>query len=188
VAHFDTWLEEARAAGTSIAEAMTLATAGPDGRPSARVVLHRRIEDGRWLFAATSRHSRKARELARNPFAALVFHWPGQGRQVRVSGRVLELGPEASARDYLARSPASRAEALTGHAGEVLDDPAELDAALREAAARLEADPGLVADEWTLYALDPDEVELHQLDPDRRHLRLRYTRTEKGWRRERLWP
>ena len=105
-----------------------------------------------------------------------------------MSGRVVELGPEASARDYLARSPASRAEALTGHAGDVLDDPAELDAALRDAAARLAADPALVAEDWTLYALEPDEVELYQLDPERRHERVRYTRTAKGWRRQRLWP
>ena len=98
------------------------------------------------------------------------------------------MGPAASARDYLGRSPASRAEALTGHAGDVLHDPAALDAALRAAAARLEAEPDLVAEDWTLYALDPDEVELYQLDPDRRHVRLRFTRTEKGWRSERLWP
>jgi pyridoxamine 5'-phosphate oxidase len=185
---FQDWLRQAETAELPEPLAVVLATADTRGRPSARVVLHRRVEDGRWLFAATSRHSRKGRELAANPYAALVFHWREQHRQVRVSGRVRELGTAGSAEDFQGRSPASRAEALAARPETVLHDPADLDAALREAAARLEAEPDLVAPDWTLYALEPDEVELLELAADRRHLRLRYTRSEKGWRRERLWP
>jgi pyridoxamine 5'-phosphate oxidase len=185
---FVQWLATAIEAKVPEPHAMTLATADAHGRPSSRVLICKDLDaDGRWYFA-TSATSRKGFELAENPHGALVFYWPQQGRQIRVRGPVHASGAQDSAADFLARSPASRAEALTGRQSEFLDDPAELDTALQTAQARLAADPGLVAPGWTRYALAADEVEFWQADQDRRHTRLRYTREGGSWTRHRLWP
>lgn len=99
---FRQWLEEALAAGVRQPHACSLATADAQGQPSARMLILKDIDDGGWHFA-TSRTSRKGRELAANPRAALNFYWPEQGRQVRVAGTVAELSAEASAADWAAR-------------------------------------------------------------------------------------
>jgi pyridoxamine 5'-phosphate oxidase len=94
----------------------------------------------------------------------------------------------ASTADFLARSPASRAEALTGRQSEPLASPAELDEALRQAEAAIAADPEVVAPGWTAYALAAQDVEFWQADPGRRHARLLYRRDGDGWTRQLLWP
>ena len=166
------------------------------GRPSSRVLICKDVDGaGRWYFASGAA-SGKGRDLAANPHAALSFWWPGQGRQIRIRGAVAPAGAQASAADFLARPPASRAEALAGHQSEPLDDLAALDRAFKRAQARVSADPGLVAPDWTLYVLTAGEVEFWQGDPDRRHVRLRYRRAGSGsgsdsdsdWMRQLLWP
>jgi pyridoxamine 5'-phosphate oxidase len=185
---FVEWLVGAVEAEVPEPHAMTVSTADGDGHPSSRVLICKDVDaDGRWYFAANDT-SRKGRELAVNPHAALTFHWPPQGRQIRVRGPVRAAGADRSAADFLARSPGSRAEALTGRQSEVLDHPAELEAAIRIAQERLAADPELVAPGWTLYAVIADEVEFWQGDQNRRHTRLRYTRDGALWTRHRLWP
>jgi pyridoxamine 5'-phosphate oxidase len=166
---------------------MTLSTVGGDGRPSSRVLILKGLTDGRWEFA-TSRESRKGRELAVTPWAAANFYWSQVGRQVRLRGRVLDGGPEAAARDFLSRPEASRAESLVAHQSEVLRDRADLDVALEEAQRRVAADPELVPDQWTVYHLVPDEVEFWQADRQRRHVRLRYAVSGQRWTRQLLWP
>jgi pyridoxamine 5'-phosphate oxidase len=99
---FRQWLDEALAAGVQQPHACSLATADEQGRPSARMLILKNIDDDGWHFA-TSRASRKGRELEANPHAALNFYWPQQGRQVRVAGPVTELPAEASAADWHAR-------------------------------------------------------------------------------------
>ena len=95
-----------------------------------------------------------------------------------------------SARDFLERPPASRAEAFIGRQSEVLDDPSALLAAAEDARRRVEGDPSLVAPGWTRYLVAPTSVEFWQASHDRLHVRLRYRRDagEPGWVRERLWP
>ena len=184
------WLEAALKDAVPAPHAMTLATADDRGHPSSRVLICKDVDGaGRWYFASGAA-SDKGRDLAVNPHAALSFWWPGQGRQIRIRGAVVPTGAQASAADFLARPPASRAEALAGHQSEPLDDLAELDRAFKQAQARVSADPGLVAPDWTLYALTADEVEFWQGDPDRRHVRLRYRRagSGSGWVRQLLWP
>jgi pyridoxamine 5'-phosphate oxidase len=181
------WLGEAIEAGVREPHAMTLSTVDGDGRPSSRVLILKGLGDGRWEFA-TSRLSRKGRELQVNDWGALSFYWSEQGRQVRVRGRVLVVGPERSAADFLARSPAARAEALAGTQSEVLNDGHDLEDALREARELIERDPRLVAEDWTVYGLAADEVEFWQAHPERRHVRLRYRLREGSWIREQLWP
>ena len=99
---------------------------------------------GRWYFASSA-DSVKGRELAASPHAALSFYWPQQGRQVSIRGTVAPAGAEASAADFLARTPASRAEALAGRQSQPLADPAELDEALGRARDELASQPGDVA-------------------------------------------
>jgi pyridoxamine 5'-phosphate oxidase len=189
VALFGGWLAEAVAAGEPEPHVMTLSTADARGRPSSRALICKDVDAaGNWYFASGAR-SRKGRELAENPQAALAFYWPGLGRQIRIAGAVTAAGPRASAADFLARSAGGRAESLTGRQSEVLADPADLRGALGAARACLEADPQLVAPDWTLYALAATEAEFWQADREREHIRLRYRREHgAGWRRDRLWP
>jgi pyridoxamine 5'-phosphate oxidase len=185
---FTQWLLAAIDAKVPEPHAMAVSTADGRGRPSSRVLICKDVdENGCWYFAAQAA-SRKGRELAANPWAAVMFHWPVVGRQVRVSGPVTGAGAERSAADFRARGAAGRAEALTGRQSQVLGDPAELDAALAAARAQLAADPALAPAGWVLYALAAAEVEFWQAAEDRRHFRLRYTRTGTGWRQDRLWP
>ncbi|MEU8892225.1 pyridoxal 5'-phosphate synthase [Streptomyces sp. NPDC048442] len=194
---FRTWLREAAEAGQVEPHTMTLATADAAGRPSARILtLHGADEDG-WHFGTHST-SRKGRELAARPEAALVFYWPAQGRQVRIEGRVHSGTPEAATADLHARSTGALAAALTGRMSEVLDSRAELTSASEESWSRAQADPTLTAPTWTLYALVPTQVEFFQGDARRQHVRLRYRRAAEGaetaeaaeaaWVRELLWP
>lgn len=182
------WLEAAIQDAVPAPHAMTVATADDRGRPSSRVLICKDVDaDGRWYFASSAA-SGKGRDLAVNPQAALSFFWPQQGRQVRIRGTAVPAGRQASAADFLARPPASRAEALIGRQSEPLGDLAELDGAFHQAQARVTADPELIAPGWTLYALTADEVEFWQGDLQRRHIRLRYQRAGSTWTRQLLWP
>ncbi len=157
------------------------------GRPSARVLILKYLDGGRWAFASGS-GSRKGKELANTPWAALTFYWPALGRQVRVRGPVEVAGAQESAADFLARSPGARGAGLAGNQSEPLTDFAERDRVLDEATARAAGEPDLVALEWTVYRVVADEVEFWQGDERRRHVRLRYTRDGDGWSRQLLWP
>lgn len=184
---FLAWLDEAIEAGVRGPHAMTLSTIDFYGRPDSRVLLLKDVEDGRWAFA-TSRESRKGRQLMETPSAALNFFWAEVGRQVRVRGRIADAGVEEAARDYLERPEPSRAESLPGRQSRPLTDPVELDAVAEESVAKVAAEPGLVPDHWVVYHLVPEEVEFWQGRADRRHVRLRYERRQDGWARTLLWP
>lgn len=184
---FVAWLRAAIDAGVPGPHAMTLSTVDEAGRPDARVLILKDVQDGRWQFA-TTRTSRKGTQLEAAPWAALTFHWPELGRQVRLRGRVLDAGPEVAARDFLARPDGSRAESFVGRQSQVLRDEADLDGALEDARARVVADPTLVPPGWVVYDLVPDEIEFWQGEASRRHVRLRYALRQQRWTRERLWP
>jgi pyridoxamine 5'-phosphate oxidase len=181
------WIEHAIESGVRAPHAMTLATLDPYGRPDARVLLLKGVENGR-LELATSRSSRKGRHLDFAAVAAATFHWPEIGRQVRVRGRVQDAGREAARRDFLARPEASRAESLHGRQSEPLADRAELDKAYEEGVERVSQDPELVPDHWAVYRIVPDEIEFWQGRPDRRHVRLRYRLSGDRWSRFQVWP
>jgi len=184
---FLSWLLAAIDAGVREPHAMTLATVDADGRPSTRVLILKGLTDGQWQFAS-SRTSRKGRELERTPWAAANFYWGELGRQVRLRGRVLDAGSREAARDFLARPPGSRAESLVGHQSETLTGRAELREAVAEARARIAGEPELVPEHWALFNLAPDEVEFWQADADRQHTRLLYTLVHGRWQRRLLWP
>jgi pyridoxamine 5'-phosphate oxidase len=184
---FRSWLAEAIEAGVREPHAMTLSTTDADGRPSSRVLILKTMAEGRWGFA-TSRESRKGKEMAEQPWAALNFYWPELGRQIRVRGRVLDAGREESARDFLARPQSSRAESWVGNQSQVLVARDDLDTALTEAQALVAAEPDAVPGLWVRYDVLADEVEFWQADSDRRHTRLRYQLSGAVWKRETLWP
>ncbi|MFE1749606.1 pyridoxal 5'-phosphate synthase [Streptomyces anandii] len=187
LALFTRWFADAVAAGEREPHTVSLATCDEEGRPDVRiVVLHGADADG-WAFA-THAHSRKGRHLAARPEAALAFYWPLQGRQVRVRGPVAVAPPEQAQADLHARSTGALAAALTGRQSEVLGSLEELARASESAWQRARSAPDTEAPSWTLYRLRPTEVEFFQGEPHRRHVRLRYRRTDTAWTRELLWP
>jgi pyridoxamine 5'-phosphate oxidase len=184
VTTFNEWLEEARAAGVEAPEAMTLATADADGRPSARMVLLKEADERGFTFFS-GYESRKGRELADNPRAALVFYWRPLGRQVRVEGSVRRLSAEASDAYWATRPPRSRAAAAASRQSEPIPDREELDAEFERL---LPGDEVARPERWGGYLLEPDAIELWQHRDDRLHDRVRFTRDGDAWHGQRLSP
>jgi pyridoxamine 5'-phosphate oxidase len=185
---FRRWLDEARAAGVALPEAMTLATAGADGVPSARTVLLKVAEEDGFRFF-TNTESRKARELAENPRAALVFHWPQEPRrQVTVAGRVEPLPREESEAYFRTRPLGSRLGAWASRQTTVIPGREALDRAYAAAEAEHGDDPPLPP-WWGGYLLVPARLEFWQNRPNRLHDRFGYTREDGDtWVLERLAP
>jgi len=184
VARFREWFEAARAAGTEVPEAMTLATADAEGRPSARMVLLKSADERGFTFFS-GYESRKGRELAENPRGALVFYWRELGRQVRVEGPVRRLPAEESDAYWQTRPVRSRAAAAVSRQSEPIDSRAELEAEFERQVAL--GDPPR-PERWGGYVLEPEAIELWQHRDDRLHERTRYTRARDGWRQELLAP
>jgi len=186
VATFNEWLAEARVAGVEAPEAMTLATADTDGRPSARMVLLKGADEGGFTFFS-GYESRKGHELEVNPRAALVLYWQPLGRQVRVEGTVRRLSPEESDAYWTTRPARSRAAAAVSRQSEPLESLEQLES---EAERVLAEHDGEVPrpERWGGYVLEPDAIELWQHRDDRLHDRIRYTRAREGWTAQRLAP
>ena len=187
IALLEEWLGSAIAAGVSQPHAMTLATANPDGAPSARTLILKDVtDDGLWFASLDS--SPKGRELAANPRAALALYWREQGRQVRITGSI-EKGPrEVAVADFLARKPAARAAAIAGPESEILPSAETFTARVAEAQMILDFKPDFVPDEWTAYLVRPEQIEFWQAARDRDQVRLRYQRAGSEWQRDLLWP
>jgi pyridoxamine 5'-phosphate oxidase len=181
---FQEWFEEARAAGVEVPEAMTLATADADGRPSARMLLLKSADERGFTFF-TGYESRKGRELAENPRAALDFYWRPLGRQVRVEGKVRPLTAEESDAYWATRPPRSRAAAAASRQSEPIAGRDELEAEFERL---LPGDELPRPERWGGYLLEPDAIELWQHRDDRLHERLRFTRAREGWVAELLAP
>ncbi|UQA94767.1 pyridoxine/pyridoxamine 5'-phosphate oxidase [Streptomyces halobius] len=184
---FRQWLREAAEAGVPEPHTMMLATADAAGDPSVRTVILHDADECGWHFAS-HRGSRKGRELAARPRAALGFYWPAVGRQVRVRGTVTAAGPEESAADLHRRSTGALAAALVGRQSEVLGSTEELARASEAAWERARREPDASVPSWTLYVLRAEEVEFFQGDAQRRHVRLNYRCVDGGWEQELLWP
>ena len=180
------WHDEARG-DVPQPDAMTLATVNAQGRPSARVVLARGIDE-RGITFFTNRTSRKAEELGRNPAAAAVFHWWELGRQVRVEGVVEETGEDESADYWASRPRGSQLAAWASPQSALIEDREELDARVAEVATRFADRDVPLPPFWGGYRLLPDRVEFWTHRDDRLHDRVEYVRETQGWLRRRLAP
>ena len=186
LAQFDKWLGEARAAEVPDANAMTLATVGSDLRPSTRIVLIKGY-DARGITWFTNYQSRKGRELAGNPQAALQFHWPELERVVRIEGRVEKLDAAASDEYFASRPLESRIGAWASPQSQPIASRAWLVAEAARYGARFMLNPPRPP-HWGGYRLRPDAWEFWQGRPSRLHDRLRYLLVDGAWQRERLAP
>jgi len=184
---FGRWFDEARAAGAFEPDAAALATAGADGRPSARMVLTKGFDDSGIVFF-TNYASRKANELETNPHAALLFHWPVLGRQVRIEGgvaRVARAETEAYARS---RSRESQLSAFVSPQSQPVPSRDWLEQRVAELDRDHPGDQLPVSEDWGGYRLSPVAWEFWQHRPNRLHDRFRYLPEGADWRIERLGP
>jgi pyridoxamine 5'-phosphate oxidase len=179
---FESWFAAAREAGLRAPEAMVLATATPEGAPSARMVLLKGIDERGFVFF-TSYESRKGVELEANSQAALLFYWEPLGRQVRVEGTVECVPAEESDAYFASRPPGSRAGAAASRQSRPLAHRSELDravAALGDDVARPEW--------WGGYRVRPERYEFWQHRENRLHDRFLYERDGSAWSIQRLYP
>jgi pyridoxamine 5'-phosphate oxidase len=166
---------------------MVLATVDESGNPSARYVLLKEI-DARGFVFYTNARSRKGRELAARPYAALVLFWPELGEQLRVEGAVEEVEAEVADAYWATRPLGSRLGALASAQSEPLESRAVLEARMDELAEALGSEEPVRPDHWTGYRVVPDVLEFWQHREDRMHHREMFLREAGEWEHTLLWP
>lgn len=185
---FRRWFDDAARAGMPQPNAMTLATADADGRPSARVVLLKGVDDRGFQFF-TNYESRKAGELIANPHAALVFLWIPMERQVRIVGDVVRLDAEESDAYFASRPRGSQVGAWASRQSQPLPRRDELEERWQQLEDRYGHDPVPRPEHWGGFLVVPREIEFWQGRENRLHDRFVYTPADgAGWRRQRLQP
>jgi pyridoxamine 5'-phosphate oxidase len=185
---FSAWFAAALAADIRDVNAMSLATATPDGKPSVRIVLLKGFDERGFAFF-TNYDSEKGSQLEANPFAALVFYWVQLERQVRISGAVEKTSREDSAAYFHSRPMGSRLGAWASKQSEIVDARQVLDSRLTEMTERFENGDIPLPPHWGGYRVKPDKMEFWQGRPNRLHDRFRYSRRADGtWQIDRLAP
>ena len=190
VRQFQTWFEDALASGMPMADAMTLCTATAEGKPSARMVLLKGVDESGFVFY-TNYRSRKARELDANPFAALVLYWEPLERQVRVEGRVSRISAAESDKYFQSRPRESQLGAMASPQSDVIASRTVLEENYQalEDEYRDESRPVQRPDHWGGYRVVPERIEFWKGRPGRLHDRLLYELQPDGsWRLSRLAP
>jgi len=188
ILQFERWFQEAINAGISEPNAMTLATANVDFKPSARIVLLKGIEEGTFVFY-TNYNSRKGKELLWNPYATLLFFWGELHRQVRIEGRVMKIPPDASESYFRSRPVASQLSGYISPQSEVIENRKFLEDKLADAEKKFPDKEVPRPEHWGGYKVIPNKIEFWQGRPNRLHDRLLFTLLENGqWKIERLAP
>ncbi len=187
VEQFRRWFDEALAAGLHEPNAMIVATASPDGLPSARVVLLKGFDRRGFVFY-TNYEGRKGRELEENPRAALLFYWGELERQVRIEGIASRVSGEESDAYYAGRPRGSRLGALASEQSRVVESREVLEGRIRNLEAEYEGRDVPRPAFWGGYRVEPEAMEFWQGRENRLHDRLVYRRGEMGWKMERLQP
>lgn len=190
---FQAWMTEAEAAEPNEPNAMTLATATPDGRPAARIVLLKGVDppgaEPRGFVFYTNTESRKGGELAANVHAALLFHWKSLGRQIRIEGRVQPASPAEADAYFATRARISRLGAWASDQSRHLEDRADLERRLAEYEARYPGEDIPRPPHWAGYRVIPERFEFWQNMPYRLHDRTVHTpRPGGGWSTGKLFP
>jgi len=184
---FGEWFRAARKSGIALPEAMTLATATQDGRPSARMVLLKDFGPEGFVFY-TNYGSRKAEEIDANPRAALVLHWAVLQRQVRLEGTVERVDRETSEAYFASRPRGSRIGAWASRQSAPLERRSDLEDRVRALDGQFEGGDVPLPPFWGGYRLVPLSIEFWQGRPDRLHDRLRFDRDGDGWTATKLQP
>jgi pyridoxamine 5'-phosphate oxidase len=183
---FRRWFTEAQQ-HEAAADAMILATASPDGRPSARAVLLKGFDERGFVFY-TNFESRKADELQENPHAALCFHWKPQQRQLRIEGRIEEVSATEADAYFSSRARVSQIGAWASDQSRPLSSRAELEHRVDEFARRFADAPVPRPPSWSGFRVVPQRIEFWQERPYRLHDRIVFTREGGGWLKARLFP
>ena len=188
IEQFRRWFEKVLSARLYEPNAMTLATAAPDGRPSARIVLLKGFDERGFVFH-TNYTGRKGRDLERNPRAALVFYWDKLERQVRIEGSVSRISDEESDAYFESRPRGGRIGAWVSEQSRPVESRTVLEERLRELEEQYEGREGIPRPpHWGGYRVVPETVEFWQGRANRLHDRLLYAREAGGWTITRLQP
>lgn len=184
---FAEWMAEATAAEPNDPNAMCLATCTPEGRPSARMVLLKGVDDRGFVFY-TNLESRKGEQLAANPFAALCFHWKSLHRSIRVEGRVEAVTAEEADAYYASRARGSRIGAWASKQSRPLEGRWALEKAVAEYTMKFGLGEIPRPPHWSGFRILPDRIEFWRDMPFRLHERKVFTPAEGGWAIEALYP
>jgi pyridoxamine 5'-phosphate oxidase len=180
------WIEKARSAGLPHPGSVAFVTVGAEGRPSARTVTLKRLEEDGLVFTSAL-WTRKAREIEANPHVALLFHWPALGRQVHVTGQVARAERSLSEELFAERELVHQLQTVVSRQGEPIESIEPLRDRLEHLAEVQETAP-LCPDDWGALRVTPDLVEFWSEAPDRLHERILYRREGQGWNTSRLAP
>lgn len=180
------WFQVAIDKGILEPHSMTLSTTDHSGYPDARVLILKDLDENGWYFASSAK-SNKGKQIKNNPSVALTFYWAEIGRQVRIRGKVIDMGDDTSSEDFLNRGHVARAIALIDKQSSILEKQSDFDEALIQQLNTVRNNPTLVSSSWTLYRVVAGEVEFWQGNEERKHIRLRYVLEGDRWVKNLLW-
>lgn len=184
---FGLWFEDAKKSGVFLHDAITLATCTKDGVPSARMMLLKGFDERGFMFYSNY-ESRKAGELAENPRAAIISHWPVLERQIRIEGDIEKLTFEESTAYFHSRIRGSQLGAWASTQSRPLESPDELKKRFREIEEKYPTGEVPLPPYWGGYRLKPHRIEFWQGRVNRLHDRVRYDKAGDGWEISRLYP
>ncbi|MFT8956310.1 MAG: pyridoxamine 5'-phosphate oxidase [Gluconobacter oxydans] len=184
---FAAWMSDAEKSEPNDPNAMAVATATPDGRPSVRMLLLKGVDERGFVFY-TNLESRKGRELLANPHVALLFHWKSLRRQIRIEGPVEAVSAAEADAYFASRSRMSRLGAIASDQSRPLDDRSTFEERLKAVDEKYGAGPIPRPANWSGFRVLPEAIEFWQDRPYRLHDRAVWTRDGNGWNVTRLYP